>query len=147
MNFVKAFHAVPLAPEDQSLYLLVQIISIIIMWCCVWERVIPRRCFVNSLTETYPDCIAIYQDDVAIAAETIEKTKMIAILVKQQMKLAGLKCNEEKTHWSPAETKPLLGAIWSLYPVVAVNDKSNVYSAVIEKSIGIHSASVLLSTD
>eukprot|EP00917_Polyrhabdina_sp_WS-2016_P010011 GHVP01022021.1.p1 GENE.GHVP01022021.1~~GHVP01022021.1.p1 ORF type:complete len:241 (-),score=31.67 GHVP01022021.1:327-1049(-) len=38
---------------------------------------------------------------------------MIAKMVINQMQLAGLKCNQEKTYWDPISTKPLLGAIWA----------------------------------
>eukprot|EP00917_Polyrhabdina_sp_WS-2016_P004778 GHVP01011055.1.p1 GENE.GHVP01011055.1~~GHVP01011055.1.p1 ORF type:complete len:172 (-),score=18.54 GHVP01011055.1:171-686(-) len=101
--------------------LLARITNIIIMLYCQWARGTRLRYSASSckqkslepITETHPDCLAIYQDDVAIAASTIEKTMEIAKLVKQQMALAGLKCNEEKTHWNPTDTKPLLGAIWS----------------------------------
>eukprot|EP00917_Polyrhabdina_sp_WS-2016_P004781 GHVP01011058.1.p1 GENE.GHVP01011058.1~~GHVP01011058.1.p1 ORF type:complete len:205 (-),score=14.33 GHVP01011058.1:70-684(-) len=99
--------------------LLARITNIIIMLYCQWARGTRLRYSASSckqkslepITETHPDCLAIYQDDVAIAASTIEKTMEIAKLVKQQMALAGLKCNEEKTHWNPTDTKPLLGAM------------------------------------
>eukprot|EP00917_Polyrhabdina_sp_WS-2016_P032983 GHVP01070346.1.p1 GENE.GHVP01070346.1~~GHVP01070346.1.p1 ORF type:complete len:306 (+),score=41.72 GHVP01070346.1:139-1056(+) len=67
----------------------------------------------QPIIETYPDHIQIYQDDVAVSAPTIKLTEEIAILVKDQMKLAGLICNEEKTFWDATSTKPLLGATWS----------------------------------
>eukprot|EP00917_Polyrhabdina_sp_WS-2016_P032211 GHVP01068712.1.p1 GENE.GHVP01068712.1~~GHVP01068712.1.p1 ORF type:complete len:113 (-),score=15.66 GHVP01068712.1:106-444(-) len=65
------------------------------------------------LTDSYPDKIRIYQDDVAVSCSSLEETTTIATLVKDQMKLAGLVCNDEKTYWDHLSTKPLLGAIWA----------------------------------
>eukprot|EP00917_Polyrhabdina_sp_WS-2016_P014669 GHVP01032074.1.p1 GENE.GHVP01032074.1~~GHVP01032074.1.p1 ORF type:complete len:101 (+),score=7.23 GHVP01032074.1:269-571(+) len=62
----------------------------------------------------HPKYLQIYLDDVAVAADSIEKTQHIAKLsCNKAVGSRCLVCNQDKTFWNLVETKPLLEAIWS----------------------------------
>eukprot|EP00917_Polyrhabdina_sp_WS-2016_P019048 GHVP01040928.1.p1 GENE.GHVP01040928.1~~GHVP01040928.1.p1 ORF type:complete len:122 (+),score=11.32 GHVP01040928.1:481-846(+) len=120
MDFIKAFHSVPIAEEDQKFY------GFLGNNGKVYKYVLPMgtrnspalfaECMEKSLSEIkdkFPTKIRVYEDDVAVCGDIAEDTIEIANLVKSTMSLAGLVCNNEKTYWDPVSTTPLLGAIWA----------------------------------
>eukprot|EP00917_Polyrhabdina_sp_WS-2016_P025838 GHVP01055557.1.p1 GENE.GHVP01055557.1~~GHVP01055557.1.p1 ORF type:complete len:187 (+),score=34.78 GHVP01055557.1:697-1257(+) len=121
LDFIKAFHAVPVAVEDQDFYGFIgpdaKFYKYVVLPMgtrnspALFSEFMKKA--LEPISETYKNALRIYQDDVAVAASTIKETEEIAQLVKDQMKLAGLICNEEKSFWDPTSTKPLLGATWS----------------------------------
>eukprot|EP00917_Polyrhabdina_sp_WS-2016_P023471 GHVP01050857.1.p1 GENE.GHVP01050857.1~~GHVP01050857.1.p1 ORF type:complete len:532 (+),score=63.93 GHVP01050857.1:513-2108(+) len=121
IDFIKAFHAVPIAANDQKFY------GFLGPNGSAYKYLVLPMGTRNSpalfaeymekslqfIIQKYEDKVKIYQDDIAVAGEDMDETRSIANLIIDQMKLAGLKCNVEKTYWDPIATKPLLGAIWA----------------------------------
>eukprot|EP00917_Polyrhabdina_sp_WS-2016_P020363 GHVP01043587.1.p1 GENE.GHVP01043587.1~~GHVP01043587.1.p1 ORF type:complete len:195 (+),score=22.56 GHVP01043587.1:3-587(+) len=110
LDFIKAFHSVPIDVEDTKFYGFIgpdgrtYAYTVLPMGC----RNSPCLFFLQ-----YPDNICFYQDDVAVGANSPEETIRIAKLAANLLRLAGLIENSEKSFWNPVESKPLLGAIWS----------------------------------
>eukprot|EP00917_Polyrhabdina_sp_WS-2016_P017709 GHVP01038325.1.p1 GENE.GHVP01038325.1~~GHVP01038325.1.p1 ORF type:complete len:148 (-),score=22.21 GHVP01038325.1:583-1026(-) len=121
MDFIKAFHSVPIEETDQKFYGFLgnegTIYKYIVLPMgtrnspALFSEYMEKS--LSDIKEKYPSKIRIYQDDVAICGSSANETLEIATMVKTTMKLAGLVCNNDKTYWDPVSTKPLLGAIWA----------------------------------
>eukprot|EP00917_Polyrhabdina_sp_WS-2016_P025283 GHVP01054460.1.p1 GENE.GHVP01054460.1~~GHVP01054460.1.p1 ORF type:complete len:478 (+),score=56.85 GHVP01054460.1:366-1799(+) len=121
LDFIKAFHSVPIDEEDTKFYGFIgpdgrtYTYTVLPMGCknspCLFSEFVAKT--LNDLVLKYPDNIVFYQDDVAIGAGSPEETTKIAKLASDLLRLAGLIENHDKSFWNTVETKPLLGAIWS----------------------------------
>eukprot|EP00917_Polyrhabdina_sp_WS-2016_P003954 GHVP01009032.1.p1 GENE.GHVP01009032.1~~GHVP01009032.1.p1 ORF type:complete len:205 (-),score=23.33 GHVP01009032.1:277-891(-) len=120
IDAVKAFHAVPITQHDYQFYTFLTENG---PYC---YKVLPMGTrnsptlfaeyvtkILQDVREKYPDCIKNYQDDIMIAAPSIEETTKITKLVIAKMKEAGLQTNILKSYLDPLSPKPLLGAVWN----------------------------------
>eukprot|EP00917_Polyrhabdina_sp_WS-2016_P016384 GHVP01035442.1.p1 GENE.GHVP01035442.1~~GHVP01035442.1.p1 ORF type:complete len:289 (-),score=43.03 GHVP01035442.1:295-1161(-) len=128
LDFIKAFHAVPLEQQDQPYYSFVgpedefycyqnftRYIKILPMGCknspALFSEFMQK--FLEVFYPEYKENIMSYQDDVAVAMNTPEETISLAKKIIKQMDLSGLATNYEKSFLNPTESKTLLGGVWS----------------------------------
>eukprot|EP00917_Polyrhabdina_sp_WS-2016_P016052 GHVP01034791.1.p1 GENE.GHVP01034791.1~~GHVP01034791.1.p1 ORF type:complete len:255 (+),score=17.97 GHVP01034791.1:556-1320(+) len=129
IDAIKAFHSVPISAEDFKYY------TFITEKGTYAYHVLPMGTrnspalfaefmskILSEVRQKFPDTIKNYQDDVIIAASTLEETNTITKLVMAKMKEAGLMPNKMKSYLDPLGPKPLLGAIWNPKNLAQAND-------------------------
>eukprot|EP00917_Polyrhabdina_sp_WS-2016_P012385 GHVP01027230.1.p1 GENE.GHVP01027230.1~~GHVP01027230.1.p1 ORF type:complete len:209 (+),score=14.39 GHVP01027230.1:61-687(+) len=120
LDFIKAFHAVPISTEEQPVYSFIGPDRNYYCYCvlpmgtrnspALFAEFMAKS--LENFQQDHREEIRIYQDDIAICCATPSSTIDLATNIIEAMKLSGLYTNVEKSYMDPIEPKPLLGALW-----------------------------------